>query len=323
MAEFTPGDLGFVVAHLLGGPLDGTSYGDNAVFPDGLPGTSISVPLPDTDGLMATYQRKPEQAADGDWVYTFVGLENGLSAPPMAAPTEAYDEDEDMPVPDPAERFTHEQGWWIASELCRRHSRLSAFAAIFLDGHYHGPQVVDRLRPSSPGVFFNQKGRIHFLGLRPEVEPITWQEVLAAENPHEIVQRIEVTLGLGSSSADATTARSIGYRVVSGLLTRGLNDRRPWDVVFSIEDHLTHISPAPALQSFPNLPIPSGLRAEELGDRLRRILVMTRGGDPVLAVDEDGRAHLRTGEHVDLLTVYKRRRRLDDVLDEVMERLEP
>jgi hypothetical protein len=224
-------------------------------------------------------------------------------------------------VPDPAERFTLEQGWWIAAELCRRHSRLSAFATVFLGGHYHGPQVVDLLRPAAPTVFFNQKGRIHFRDLRPEAEPITWQEVLAADGPHDIVKRIETTLGLGTGSADATTARSVGYRVVSALLTRGLNDRHRWDVAFSIQDNLTFITAAPALKAFPTLSIPAGLRDQELGDRLRRVIVVTRGAVPVVAI-ADGRAHFRTSDNIDLFAVYQRRRRLDDVLEEVTGRLE-
>lgn len=320
MPEFTPGDLGFVVTHLLGGPLDGTSYGDAPVFPDGLPATSMTIPLQDSDGLMAAYERGSEKAADGGWVYTFAGLTQSSASPPPFASPDAPQEEEDHPVPDPAERFTLEQGWWIAAELCRRHSRLSAFATVFLGGHYHGPQVADLLRPTAPNVFFNQKGRIHFLDLRPEAEPITWQEVLAADGPHDIVKRIETALGLGTGSGDATTARSLGYRVVSALLTRGLNDRHRWDVAFSIQDHVTFITAAPALESFPTLSISTGLRDEELGDRLRRVLVVTRGGVPVVAVD-DGRAHFRAGGQVELFAVYERRRRLDDVLEEVAGRL--
>jgi hypothetical protein len=321
MAEFTPGDLGFVVAHLLGGPLDGTSYRDNPVFPDGLPGTSMSVPLPDTDGLMAMYERKPEQAADGGWVYTFAGMGQGSTPSPTA--TDDTDDNEESPVPNITERFSLEQSWWIASELCRRHSRLSAFPAVHADGHYYGPQVADLLRPDVPTVFFNQGGRIHFLGLGHDVEPITWPEVFAASGPHELVKRIEVTLGLSTGPADATTARSIGFRVVSALLTRSINDRRPWDVVISFRSDWGTVFAASELESFPTLSIRSGLSDEDLVDRFRRILIMTRGGEPVLVLDEDGRAHLRTGEPVDLFALYKLRRRLDDVLVEVGRRMRP
>nr|WP_258066443.1 hypothetical protein [Rathayibacter sp. AY1D4] len=39
----------------------------------------------------------------------------------------------------------------------------------------------------------------------------------------------------------------------------------------------------------------------------------------MVAIDEHGRAHTRNGDSLDLMAIYKRRHRLDDVADEVIE----
>ncbi|WP_374954120.1 hypothetical protein [Rathayibacter sp. AY1D4] len=56
-----------------------------------------------------------------------------------------------------------------------------------------------------------------------------------------------------------------------------------------------------------------------MGEQLARIFLVKRAGEPVVAIDEHGRAHTRNGDSLDLMAIYKRRHRLDDVADEVIE----
>lgn len=77
MDGFTPGDLGFVAAWCVGGPLDGRGYADMPLFPNGLPGSKVSIPTP--DGRL-TYVRRAEVGADGRWCYDYAPSAQGLIA---------------------------------------------------------------------------------------------------------------------------------------------------------------------------------------------------------------------------------------------------
>lgn len=327
MTEFVPGDLGYTPIYMLGGPLDGRAYGDIPLFPNGLPGSSIAIPLGQPHAPKAHYQRSDERTPDGGWVYTYTGTDPEPVPATAAGPQQAHDDGgdgEDRPmthVPDIASRFMLEQAWWIASELCRRHSRLAVIVASHLGGHYSGPQVIDPHRPAAPSVFFNQHGRIRFFAIEPEPRLITWHEVFAMDGPHDLLKEIETTLGLGTGSADATTRRSIGYRAISALITRTLNDRVPWGVDDSIQDMLTHIRPSPELKLFPTVTVPTAQDPEKLGAQLRQIFLVKRDNKPVVVIDNHPRAHTRDGDYLDLMAIYKRRHRLDDVTNELIERI--
>jgi hypothetical protein len=75
MEKFTPGDLGFIPMWCVGGPLDGRAYRDMPVFPGGMPGDRVTMPLADQGtcehGPTATYIRRPQAEPDGRWFYDF------------------------------------------------------------------------------------------------------------------------------------------------------------------------------------------------------------------------------------------------------------
>lgn len=229
-------------------------------------------------------------------------------------------------------RLVIEKSWWIVSELIRRHPALS-----LAESHANGIYDLLILRSSSSAlgkhgdpatvkVMINRVGTIqlHFENPpSPSQVLASWPEVVAARDPHEIVKRIESAARLdGSHSAPPTSPRTLAFRVLSAILTRKLNDRGNWDVRVVDESGgwvWTEGTVEPNLNQFEDVPTTSEF------DRLKReghVWFLLRDDGVLAALSEDGFAYFLRDRAIDLMALYAARRRLDDVVDVVLDRAE-
>lgn len=349
-----PGDNGWAIGTMAGGPFDGKTYGDLPVYEDGSVPSRIFIPR-ETDAPEQIYSTYDRQASspEGGWLYVFAGdiageplkssqvdeLPVGTSirfapevAPPsldVAAGAVADVDDERAGALQPsaslglAPRFVIAQSWWIASELCRRHPGRRVY-----EWHPAGGQY-DMLRVWGPGMRtqdqsrvlcdLNRNGTIHL----SDEERLQWAEVFAAESPHEIVKRIEQAKGrMLQTKAPATTATSLIYRLAAQLLAVRINDRVRWDVRMEFGD--SSGSTGSDANGFVD-GFPSAQRAlEQASERLTAYDVgehfwgVLRGGECVAVLDDAGVAHTQSGA-LDLMPLYKKRHRLDDVVTAVLD----
>lgn len=222
---------------------------------------------------------------------------------------------------EPAPRFIQAQAWWIGSELARRNSELLIIEAWPNGGFYHGLEV--RHSRSGAHTFFNFDGSLHLHDVDPAIDRVTWPETLNAQDPHEIVRIIETRMGWGRPAADATTRRSLTYRLFAALLALKMNDRKPWGIAHGYNfDGLDYNEPEPAyLQDFVHLAravrdTPREFDGSHLP--LEHTWVIKRGGSAVAVVTDRAALFTRESEPVDLMGSYARRRYLDDVLFDVI-----
>ena len=328
--EFTPGDLGFVSVRLIGGPLDGQSFGDMPVFPNGQAASSVAMPLGEP-GPTTEYARYKQGQFDPEtemWLYDYVGIEvGGVATVPLqaadldevtstAAVNETASEEEGSLGNlsfQPARRYIIEQSWWLASELCRRHPHLRVYEMHPADGMYDMLRIFAPLTdPVRMGelVDMNRAGRIHL----PDVEsfdPILWSAGLSAQDPHEIVKKIERGRGWElTRKSPATTPTSLVYRLISRVLTRNLNDRYHWDARSVYLDHALGSSRrSEFIDAFPTAEgILAELRATtpQEQDCASRMWVITRDDDPAMLFDDRGFAHSKDGTRTELMSLYKK-----------------
>jgi hypothetical protein len=325
MDEFVPGQLGFLQAWLIGGPLDGTTYNDMPIFPGGKPADEAAIPL--DDGLFARYARRDEVWLDGRWYYDFVEVTtdptpiapqplptgtvvgSAASAPPAAQEEISHDA---SPQVAPAPRFVLAQAWWIASELCRRNSQLRIVDAWPLNGFYHGLEVGER--QNDDHVFMNLLGRIHQnpYSFGAEFEPIEWSRAISAESPHEIVKEIERNMRWTSTTTDSTTPRSLVYQCIASILATRINDRERWDIA----DACTaggFVEWPELLDEFEGCRV--ALQKDTIADPppSTRVWVLKRGRAIVSVLSDMGLLFHRDRAPQDLMAAYRNRRRLDDV----------
>jgi hypothetical protein len=215
----------------------------------------------------------------------------------------------------PSSRRIYEQSWWIGSELARRQSRLR-----LIETHFGG--IYDELRlipdifpyPNDGTISMNRAGSIHtFVGDDPDGPAnLTWADALAAESPHEIVRELERRMGWNVTSADPTTPRTLAYRAISSFLTRTINERESWMVRQLEPDNGWLYYPEEKLAvEFPTV----GSAYGDLAQGRPGLWAMLREEKVTLVVGEDGRLHRREEEVVDLMPVYQKRKRIDDVVE--------
>lgn len=343
MTEFKPGDLGYITVWMVDGPLDGIAYNDMPVLPDGKPARQVSIPQAEIQqsGLYAVYGRRLMPATDGRWFYDYVrDVADATPTKPSPFPKgTVVKSDPDVfasAVADagtadsektqsagefmPAGRFMIEQAWWVASQLCRRHSELHLREVWPLDGFYHGLEIGGP--GSTKSVFLNFHGSVHVHGDDDDESNTglrTWQ-LLGAETPNEYVKFIERRIGWQVKGSDPATPRSLTYRVLSACLTRKLNDKDRWSVQSGIAagggdgyekpelDFLNEFGDARAWVD--------GL--EQVIERLPRTWVLRLGERNALVLTDNGLLHRRRAEPVELMSIYGKRRNLDDVVDIVV-----
>jgi hypothetical protein len=216
----------------------------------------------------------------------------------------------------PSWRRIYEQSWWIASELARRQSRLRIVETHPGDGMY------DCLHLGDDGAGFgtvgtvalNRHGTLHAEG--SNTENLTWADALAAGGPHDIVHELERRMRWKVTSADPTTARSLAYRGISRLLTRVINERDHWTVrQVSPGNSWLDFSEDDLVHEFPQA---SGIRGELAVDR-PGLWAVLKDDKVVELVGENGLLFRRGQDPLDLMTVYRTHKRIDNVVDQFFE----
>jgi hypothetical protein len=217
----------------------------------------------------------------------------------------------------PSSRRIFEQSWWIASELARRQSHLRVFESHF-GGIYDQLLIAPDLVPIpfEGSVDLNREGTLHtHVAGDDGMNNLTWADALAAESPHHIVQELERRMGWKVRSADATTTRSLTYRVLSRLLTRTLNDRETWAV--------RQIGPDNGWLNYPKeqLMLEFGSASAQYGHLAvgrPGLWAVQRDEKVVMVVGEDAQFH-PGGSPIELMPTYEKRKRIDDVVGLMME----
>ncbi|MCW2748372.1 MAG: hypothetical protein JWP10_1514 [Nocardioidaceae bacterium] len=318
---------------LIGGPLDGQTYGDVPIMPGGHAPSNLSVPLgePGPGAEYAHYKSGDFDPETEMLLFNYVGTgsrEVGSSGDEVTLDIELSRDDlmEDTigePNWDPASRFVIEQSWWIGSELCRRHPNLRLYEMHPADGMYDILRVFDphaAERGHEQVVDMNRAGRIHLHNIE-RFEPISWRQVLGAHSPHDTVKILETLRGWNlTQQSPSTTPTSLTYRVIAGILTRKLNDRHRWDTRSAFLE--THSQSGGGVREDALLAFPV---IETLANKLRdnrtpflppesRLWVLQKDSDLVLLFDDRGFAHSREGAVIDLMAVYKRSKSLEEVI---------
>lgn len=125
------------------------------------------------------------------------------------------------------------QSWWIASQLARRHPRLTIIETKPEFTAQDNPALIDSVvAPSSRGAVL-EIDRNGSLGRssEPKLQSMTWREVFEAGDPFEPLTRLEATAGLASPVGNPRSGRkAVVYRLIARLLSTTLNDRRPLQV---------------------------------------------------------------------------------------------
>lgn len=217
-----------------------------------------------------------------------------------------------------ADRFALQQSWWIASEVARRNGNL-LISQVEDDDSYgllivHRGPVGDRVQFDLPqgALWQNADGIVERLG---------WHEVIASDDPHAAVRRVEQGAGFGvPAQAAPTNRRTIVYRLAAAILAAKLDDRHSWQIVpaplvaskelleqtlatlaqfastadqveYAFADITELFEQAAAVQKTPYWHDPFWLVLKDL--------------QPVLVLDESGYAHLPNGVLLDLMSLYE------------------
>jgi hypothetical protein len=129
---------------------------------------------------------------------------------------------------EPAARFVIAQSWWIASELARRNNL--EVHEVHPGGGMYDVLAVARITPDGPSSERLEMNRVGSLHIFPDkIGWMTWSAVLATDDPHDVVHRVEAALGLHPSPKPVTSPRALTYRVIARILTSLVDDRNRWD----------------------------------------------------------------------------------------------
>ncbi|WP_168625665.1 hypothetical protein [Cryobacterium sp. BB307] len=213
----------------------------------------------------------------------------------------------------PADRFLYAQIWWIASELVRRHPHLRISGVEVDEGDR---LVIVHDEQDAMSIQWDLVGGCKYL-VDGQVKAISWIQMMAASNPHEIVKRIEVGTGLGVPKATpGTTPRSLAYRIIASALNAAVNDRHDWYAVpapMQVDEDPLY----PASSLFTSFPTTVEARQGYADAALQQLEGTGRGVyffqpfwailrdlEPVAIVDAAGVSHTKIGA-TPLLPVYE------------------
>ncbi len=186
--------------------------------------------------------------------------------------------------------------WRLASELVRRHPTRTRL----IRGHPGGGQYdvlwlipADRADPGDVPMNRNGTIQVHarFDG-RPmdddrRWEPTEWVHYLAGD-PREFLLRLESAAGLDApESTPASTPRSLTYRVLAAVAATAVKTVHPIEIQEGFIDASDGGGRNPVLESFPIDPERLVAAPGDLfGEPRYRFWIITRDGDPLVAVDE-------------------------------------
>lgn len=177
---------------------------------------------------------------------------------------------------------------------------------VYRRGDLTGGDVID----------LNRNGRIHLHDVE-RFHPVPWSEVIAAQDAHEVVRRLEHERGwILHGTAPATRRAGLTYRTLARILLRTLDDRDAWTVEMEYLDASDLDEPEHFdASAFPSAERATSSLADDGRDRLEwaRWWVVLRSGTAVLALHDSALLYDRAGGSVDLMEIYRHRHDIDDV----------
>lgn len=220
-----------------------------------------------------------------------------------------------------ADRFVQAQSWWLGSELVRRSSQLFLYEYHPGGGQYDCLGVVDGGRPDRGAVIdLNRTGSLH-VHQPASCQAATWADVMAQDDPHEMVKRLERLARLTPTPRPVTTRRALTYRSIAHLLRATLDDRHRWEVRSAHSDSSGDGDGSgrdrrawlalfeDARQAAGELPA-----AGWFGEPWSRTWLVLRRGEPVAALLDDARVFRSGRDPVDLMIEYRQAGRLAPVV---------
>lgn len=223
------------------------------------------------------------------------------------------DDGGDEPYYPPADRFLTAQVWWMASELVRRHPHLLISGVEVDEG---ARLIIVHDQQDGMSIQWDLVGGCKYKAAG-EVKSISWIEMLAAANPHEIVKLIEVGAGLGIPKAmPTTTPHSLSYRVIANALSTAVNDRHEWYAVPAPMVHGEDLSD-PACTHFNGFPTTIEARQGYVDEALEQLdsgrgvyffqpfWAIMRDLEPIAIMDSAGTIHTIVGAE-QLMPLYER-----------------
>ncbi|GAA1614325.1 hypothetical protein [Actinoplanes couchii] len=206
----------------------------------------------------------------------------------------------------PAERFILAQSWWLASQLFRRHPKLTLIETHPGGGLYDCLTLVSG---QSSLIHINRVGGIDVSVASDEPFKMAIEELFDLPDPVEIIPRIETAARIDSpAQAPPSTPAALTYRAIAHLMAITVNDKRRWDVRNERIDS-SGMGGGGTLGSLAKFPV-AAARAKEkrpgdlLGDPLYRYWGVLRDGKAIAVLDTDGYAYVGHQVH-HLPTLYQ------------------
>lgn len=190
-----------------------------------------------------------------------------------------------------AARFQLAQSWWIATELVRRHPKITVIETHAGGGMYDS---LSLLRDGTNILTINRGGHIH-AHLHP-MEPVRLTCAFLDDDAHELIWHLEKACGLSTpAKAPATTPKTLTYRVLTYLCMATVNKSVPLDIRSAYND--TSGMGGGSRNLLPKFPIAAERARERRSDDPfgvpeHRYWLVLRDSHALAAVDVDGHAYL-------------------------------
>lgn len=168
----------------------------------------------------------------------------------------------------------------------------------------------------------------HIVGFTPFFDPAAridfdqiWLPSLTDQGFASVLNKFSKALGLEvPEQLPSTTPEVLVYRLVAGLLVSSLLDKDPLECRNGQMDSSGSEDQVHRERWFEGFPTALDLRhhldraASPFGNPNYHFWFVLRRGVPVLGFSTDGIAHTKEGFKIDLMEIYKRRRKLEDVI---------
>jgi hypothetical protein len=211
--------------------------------------------------------------------------------------------------------------WRLMAELVRRHPN----AGTLIETHPGGGQYdcLTLYREGKSIASLNRGGDFTpFFNLEEQISSDQiWLPCLKDQGFARVLNKMSKALGLEvPEQLPATTPEVLVYRVIAGLLASSLLDKEPLEcrngqMDSSGSEDQVHREAwfeafATALDGRRQLDRSASL----FGNPNYHFWFILRRDAPVLGFSTDGNAHTKEGLMIDLMKIYKRRRKLEDVI---------
>lgn len=203
-----------------------------------------------------------------------------------------------------SQRLILAHSWWIATELCRRHSQLRVVEHHPFDGHYNCLGLFDDSK-NSRRIDLNRFGSLH-VHYGERSESFGWTEIFS-EEPFEVIERLEADAGLKApKSTLPTTPRLLCYRVITSILLQSVNTKTPWQSMCLAEKIWDREGRLSVERDFGGL----SLKSKEVtsaydGPEARHWALNRRAGPIELIINDEGILYQREKRPIDLFETFK------------------